>query len=289
MSERRPFLFCFGLGYVAGRLARGLAADGWRVAGTRRNLSEGAPEPNIEAHVHDGTGPLPPGLLLGATHLLISVPPDGEGDPILRHGLPAPESLGHLVWCGYLSTTGVYGDRGGGWVDEETPVAPSTERGARRAAAEAGWRTFAEAVGVPLDIVRIAAIYGPGRNPFEALMAGIAKRIDKPGQVFSRIHVDDLVAVIEAAIAAPSPGRIYNVADDAPAPPGEVVAHAAELLGLPAPPRVAFEDADLSPLARSFYGESKRVSNRRIKRDLGVRLRYPTYREGLAASLRRGD
>ena len=287
MSERHPFLFCFGLGYVAGRLARGLAADGWRVAGTRRSLSEAAPEPNIEAHVHDGTGALAPGLLAGATHLLSAVPPDGEGDPILRH--LDPESLPDLVWCGYLSTTGVYGDRGGGWVDEEAPAAPSTERGARRAAAEAGWRTFAEAVGVPLDIFRIAAIYGPGRNPFEALRAGTAKRIDKPGQVFSRIHVDDLVAVIEAAMAAPSPGRIYNVADDAPTPPGEVVAHAAELLGMPAPPRVAFEDADLSPMARSFYAESKRVSNRRIKRDLGVRLRYPTYREGLAALLRSGD
>ena len=289
MSNQRPFLFCFGLGYVAGRLARGLAADGWRVAGTRRSPSEGAPEPNIEAHVHDGTGPLPPGLLAGATHLLTSVPPDGEGDPILRHLDPEPESLPDLVWCGYLSTTGVYGDRGGGWVDEETPVAPSTERGARRAAAEAGWRTFAVAVGVPIDIFRIAAIYGPGRNQIEAVRAGRARRIDKPGQVFSRIHVDDLVTVIRAAMAAPSPGRIYNVADDAPAPPGEVVAHAAELLGLEPPPAIAFEDADLSPMARSFYAESKRVSNRRIKRDLGVRLRYPTYREGLAALLRSGD
>ena len=288
MSGDSPFLFCFGLGYTATRLARALVAEGWRVAGTRR-AAEAASEAGIALHVHDGGEAFGPARLAGVTHLLSSVPPDGEGDPVLRHGLGPRATLPDLVWCGYLSTTGVYGDRGGEWVDETAPPAPSTERGARRLAAETAWRAFAGKREVPLDIFRIAGIYGPERSQLEAVRAGRAKRIEKPGQVFSRIHVHDLVAVIRAAIAHSAPGRVYNVADDEPAPPGEVVAHAARLLGQAPPPPIPFDEAELSPMARSFYAESKRVSNRRIKTELGITLRHPTYREGLAALLRGED
>ncbi|NWG45986.1 MAG: NAD-dependent epimerase/dehydratase family protein, partial [Alphaproteobacteria bacterium] len=190
-----------------------------------------------------------------------------------------------LVWVGYLSTTGVYGDRGGEWVDEESPLAPTTERGARRVEAEAGWRALAEAHGLPLHIFRLAGIYGPGRNQLETVRAGTARRLHKPGQVFSRIHVEDVAACLLASLRRPRPGAVYNLCDDEPAPPAEVVAHAAALLGVPPPPLEDFETAapTLSPMARSFYAESKRVRNDRLAAELGVRLRYPSYREGLAA------
>ena len=188
-----------------------------------------------------------------------------------------------LAWAGYLSTTGVYGDHGGGWVDEDTPPAPSTARGEARVRAEAEWRAVPN---LPLHVFRLAGIYGPGRGPFAKLRAGTARRVVKPGQVFSRIHVDDVALVLRASIDRPQPGAVYNVCDDDPAPPEDVIAHAARLLGLPPPPAVAFADAELSPMARSFYAESKRVSNRRIKEELGVALRHPDYRSGLAATLR---
>jgi nucleoside-diphosphate-sugar epimerase len=183
------------------------------------------------------------------------------------------------AWVGYLSTTGVYGDRAGGWVDEASALTPAGERGRRRVAAEAGWR----ALGLPLHIFRLAGIYGPGRSALDSVRAGKAQRIDKPGQVFSRIHVDDIAAVLDASIARPYPGAIYNVCDDDPAPPQDVIAYACALLGRAPPPLVPFDQAALSPMARSFYGESKRVSNRRIKDELGVRLRFPDYRAGLDA------
>ena len=286
MSASSPFLFCFGLGYTASRIARVLRAEGWRVAGTRRTVEEGGDVDGIVLHAHDGTRPLPPDALGGVTHLLSSVPPDADGDPVLRAGGIAGLTLSDLAWCGYLSTTGVYGDRGGDWVDENTLPAPSTERGARRLAAERAWRDFAEARCVPLDLFRIAGIYGPGRNQLTALRAGRAKRIDKPGQVFSRIHVEDLVAIVHAALAHPSPGRVYNCADEAPVPPGEVIAHAAELLGMAPPPATPFATAELSAMARSFYAESKRVSSSETRATLDLTLRYPSYREGLAALAR---
>ena len=191
-----------------------------------------------------------------------------------------------LVWLGYLSTTGVYGDRSGGWVDEESELHPSGERGRRRVAAEAGWLDLWRRSGAPVHVFRLAAIYGPGRSPIEALRVGTAKRIAKPGQVFSRIHVEDLASVLAASIARPQPGAVYNVCDDEAAPPEAVVAYAAGLLGIAPPPLVPFEEAGLSAMARSFYDDNKRVSNARIKSELGVTLRYPTYREGLAAILR---
>ena len=217
--------------------------------------------------------------------MLVSVPPDAAGDPVLTmHGHDIGATSG-LSWLGYLSTTGVYGNRGGGWVDETTPLLPTGERGRRRVAAERGWLNLWRDCGVPVHIFRLAAIYGPGRSVFDALRAGTAKRIDKPGQVFSRIHVKDLVSVLTASMARQRPGAVYNVCDDDPAPPAAVVAYAAELLGIEPPRLVALDAAGLSPMALSFYDDNKRVANRLIKTELGVALRYPDYRTGLAAIL----
>jgi nucleoside-diphosphate-sugar epimerase len=227
-------------------------------------------------------GPLAPALAR-ATRVLTSVAPDGAGDPILRDH-SAELAAARPEWVGYLSTTAVYGDHQGGWVDEETPLTPSTERGAARVRAEADWA----ALGLPLHIFRLAGIYGPGRGPFEKVRDGTARRIIKPGQVFSRIHVEDIAQVVAASMARPRPGAVYNVCDDDPAPPEDVIGHAAELLHLPVPPAIPYDQAEMTPMARSFYAESKRVRNDRIKDELGVRLRYPTYREGLAALLAGG-
>lgn len=189
-----------------------------------------------------------------------------------------------LKWAGYLSTTGVYGNHDGGWVDESTPLTPSTRRGKWRVAAEAEWQAIP---GLPLHIFRLAGIYGPGRGPFAKVRAGTARRIIKPGQVFSRIHVDDIARILAASIARPDPGAVYNLCDDDPAPPQDVLTHAAELLNLPLPPAEDFATAEMTPMARSFYAESKRVRNNRIKEELGVKLKYPTYRDGLADLLAR--
>ena len=279
-----PYLFCFGFGYTARTLARRLAAEDWTIGGTCRTADK-ASEAGFPVEVFDRDHPLSREALDGVTHLLVSVPPDAAGDPVLAvHGEDIAEIEG-LCWLCYLSTTGVYGDRGGGWVDESAELSPSGERGRRRAAAEAGWLDLWHRRGVPVHIFRLAGIYGPGRSPFEALRGGTAKRIDKPGQVFSRIHVEDLAHVLAASISRPRPGAVYNICDDHPVAPEAVVAHAAALLGMPAPPLEPFEAAELSPMARSFYVDNKRVSNRLIKSELGVTLRYPDYRAGLAAIL----
>jgi nucleoside-diphosphate-sugar epimerase len=277
MSDAGNWLFCFGLGYSARALAERLRTRGWTVAGTSRNGREGT-------IAFDGERDLPGDALDGVTHVLVSAPPDARGDPVLRRCRDELVARAdQLAWVGYLSTTGVYGDHGGGWVDEETPRGPLSERAMRRAEAEDAWLALARDHGVPVHVFRLAGIYGPGRNQLEAVANSTAKRIIKPGQVFSRIHVTDIAGVLEASIADPNPGRVYNVADDEPAPPQDVVAFAAELLGRPAPPEVPYEEAELSPMGRSFYAESKRVDNRRIKRELGYTLVYPTYREGLTA------
>ncbi len=279
-------LLSFGHGYSAAALARRLIPAGWRVLGTTRK-----PE-KMEAIAATGVEPLqwplddPAAALDQATHLLISTVPGEEGDPVLaacRDAIAAGAE--RFQWVGYLSTTGVYGDRQGGWVTEEDALTPATRRGEMRVAAEAEWRALHSAHGLPLQIFRLAGIYGPGRGPFAKVRAGTARRIVKPGQVFSRIHVEDIARVLKASISHPNSGAVYNVCDDDPAPPEDVIAHAAELLGLPVPPAIPIEDADMSPMARSFYAESKRVSNARIKRELGVELRYPDYRSGLRALL----
>ncbi len=271
-----PTLLSFGHGYSARALAAALP-DGWQVIGTTRDPAKAAADPVLRVWPGSDLAP----EIATATHVLLSIAPDADGDPVFRALGPALAAAPHLVWVGYLSTTGVYGDHGGGWVDEDTPLAPATRRGEMRVLAERQWQSL----DLPLHIFRLAGIYGPGRGPFAKVRAGTARRIVKPGQVFSRTHVEDIAQVLAASIARPDPGAVYNVCDDDPAPPQDVIAHAAKLLGLPVPPAIPFDQADLSPMAASFYAESKRVRNDRIKSDLGVRLRYPTYREGLAALL----
>lgn len=270
-------LFIFGFGYSARALAR-LLQDEFTIIGTSREAGDGV----IQWPGTDISAPLS-----RTTHLLVSAGPDADGDPVLRRvrddiARIAPQ----LLWVGYLSTTGVYGDHDGGWVDEDTPLAPSTKRGQQRVEAEAAWQELAAEVGLPLHIFRLAGIYGPGRGPFAKVRRGTARRIIKRNQVFSRIHVDDIAQVLAASIANPNPGRIYNVCDDNAAPPEDVLAHAADLLGLPHPPAEDFDTAEMTPMARSFYAESKRVRNDRIKDELGVKLLYPTYQDGLAALLK---
>jgi len=280
-----PHLFCFGLGYTALALTRRLAAEGWVVSGTCRSADKAVALRNEGFAVHwfDRRSPLPRGALDEVTHILLSIPPDPSGDPVLAAHGGDIAAMPRLSWVGYLSTTGVYGDRGGGWVDETSALRPTGERGRRRVAAEQGWFDLWRNRGVPVQVFRLAGIYGPSRSAFDALRVGTAKRVDKPGQVFSRIHVEDLASVLIASIGRPRPGAVYNVCDDDPSPPEAVVAHAAALLGVPAPPLVPIHAAGLSPLARSFYDDNKRVSNALIKSELGAVLRYPNFRAGLAA------
>lgn len=277
-------LLSLGHGYSAQALARLLIPQGWRVIGTTRNPDK------ARAFAAEGVEPLlwpVPSLapaLAQATHVLQSMAPDQGGDPVLT-AHAAELAAARPGWVGYLSTTGVYGDHQGGWVDEATPLTPATARGQARVTAEQGW----QALNLPLHIFRLAGIYGPGRGPFEKVRNGTARRIIKPGQVFSRIHVDDIAQVLAASIARPNPGAIYNLCDDDPAPPEDVLAHAAHLLGLPPPPEEDWQTAEMTPMARSFYAESKRVRNDRIKAELGIRLIHPDYRSGLAALLATGD
>jgi len=274
-------LLSLGHGYSAQALARRLLPQGWHIIGTTRSAAgaAGLRATGIEALVWPGEDISP--ALARATHVLTSVAPV-DGDPVLR-ALGPQIAAARPGWVGYLSTTAVYGHHNGDWVDETTPLAPTTARGAARVQAEADWA----ALGLPLHIFRLAGIYGPGRGPFEKVRDGTARRIHKAGQVFSRIHVDDIANVLHAALLRPHPG-IYNVCDDDPASPEDILGLAAEMLGLPPPPIVPYEQAEMTPMARSFYAENKRVRNDRIKTVLGVTLDFPTYREGLAAILASG-
>jgi hypothetical protein len=281
-------LFCFGLGYTAEVLARRLQVKGWSIAGTAREPA------NIERLRAAGfdvarfTGEpswAAAKLLPGSTHLLHSIPPQADGDPVLADFGDALADMPELAWVGYLSTVGVYGDHAGACIDEAAELKATSARTRARIDAERSWLSFGAKHGVPVQIFRLAGIYGPGRSALDKVKAGTARRIVKPGQVFNRIHVDDIATVLEASMAKSRPGAIYNVADDEPAAPDEVIAYAAELLGLEPPPEVQFEEAELSPMARSFYGDNRRISNSRIKTELGVTLRYPAYREGLRALL----
>lgn len=281
-------MFCFGLGFSAKVLAARLHKQGWGVIGTSRSLEKAADLAALgyDSHVFDGTAPLSDASVLApATHMLISVPADDASDAVLRWHADHIAKLPNLKWLGYLSTTGVYGDRQGGWVDEATPIHPTQARSKRRAEAEAAWLKLCRDHGVPVHVFRLAGIYGPGRNQLEGVKRGTAHRINKPGQIFCRIHVEDIASVLQASMAKPDVGAIYNLADDEPAPPQDVVAYAAELLNLPVPPEIPFDQANLSPMAASFYADSRRVRNDRIKDELGVALKYPTYREGLKALL----
>ena len=275
-------LLCFGFGFSAQAFVAQLDKRVWKISATSRD-PEGFSRINARGF-H--------GFLFGSklqiapdvTHLLISVPPDENGDPVLRlFQEQLQRLLKQLKWVGYLSTTGVYGDRGGDWVDEDSPLEPNTARGHRRLQAERSWLKLHSDYGLPVHLFRLAGIYGPGRNQLLTVLNGSAKRIIKQGQIFSRIHVDDIAGVLAASIAKTNPGRAYNVCDDEPCPPQEVVEYAANLLGLPVPPEIPYEQADLSPMAKSFYADSKRVSNKRMKGELGYKLIYPNYREGLTA------
>ncbi len=280
-------LFCFGLGFSGTRLALTLKAAGWRVAGTCREPARHARlvEQGIEAHLFDRDRRLaaPATILEGVTHLIDSVPPDGNGDLVLGCHAPDLAALDSIEWIGYLSTTGIYGDHGGGWVDETTPPSPLTERARRRVAAEQVWQALGRETGIAVQVFRLAGIYGPGRSALDAVRAGTARRIVKPGNLFSRIHVDDLAAVLAASMARPNAGAVYNVCDDMAAPGNEVTEYACQLLSVEPPPALPFEDAGLSPMAASFYAESRRVRNARIKQELGVALKYPDYKSGLGA------
>ena len=279
-------LFCFGYGFCASALGALLGPAGWTLAGTCRTPDgcRALADAGVDAVPFSREAPLGGAArrLAGATHILLSIPPDKEGDPAFdRHGTDIA-ALPGVEWIGYLSTTGVYGDTGGAWVDETAALAPSGARGRRRLKAETGWLDFGERHGLAVHVFRLAGIYGPGRNALATVRRGAARRIEKPGQVFSRIHVVDVAQVLAASIAQPRPGAIYNVCDDEPAPAAEVVAHACALLGKAPPPLTRLEDADLSPMARSFYADNRRVSNARIKTELGVALRFPDYHAGLA-------
>jgi nucleoside-diphosphate-sugar epimerase len=280
-------LFCFGLGYTAQALASTLAAEGWQIAGTTRDPDKQArlEREGIEVYAFERDRPLEQAAqaLAGTTHVLSSIAPDEGGDPVLGHHARDLLRCTSIAWAGYLGTTGVYGDRGGDWVSEADPTAPTMSRTLRRARAEAHWL----ASGLPVQLFRLAGIYGPGpgRSALAAVRAGRARRIVKPGQVFCRIHIDDIVQVLRASMARPNPGAVYNVSDDEPAPPQDVVTYACTLLGVEPPPEIPFDAAELSPMARSFYSDSRRICNARIREELGVRLRYPSYREGLRALL----
>jgi len=281
-------LLSIGHGYSARALARLLGAQGWRILGTTRDLDHMGIPGDKATEMQAWPGTSLSDWFDDATHVLTSVAPTPDGDPVLNAlASDLARAAPRLQWVGYLSTTGVYGDHHGGWVDEDTPLSPTTRRGRMRVDAESAWKDLANRTGLPLHIFRLAGIYGPDRGPFAKVRAGTARRIVKPDQVFSRIHVEDIAQVLAASIARPDPGREYNVCDDDPAPPEDVIAHAAELLGLPVPPAEDFATAKMTDMARSFYAESKRVKNDRIKTELKVSLKYPGYREGLAALLQR--
>lgn len=275
MADKK--LLSIGHGYVASALAEHLRPESWCITGTTRSTerAEAIRSAGDDALLWPGDDLA--AAFAQASHVLISVLPDDDGCPV-RRALPPGMNP---QWVGYLSTTGVYGDAGGAWVDEDTPVNPDSPRGAARAKAEADWL----ATGLPVHVFRLTGIYGPDRSAFERVQAPNARRIIKPGQVFCRIHVDDIVTALAASMRRPMPGAIWNMADNLPAPPQDVMTEAARLLGIAPPPEVPFELADMSPMARSFYSASKRVDGSRIRADLGIALRHPDYRAGLRAIL----
>jgi len=278
-------LFIFGLGFSGLEIAKLARVDGWSVAGTCTTAEKARRlrEAGIEAHRFDGTAALASEAFGEPSHVVCTIAPGEAGDPALR---TCGDLLGRARWLGYLSTTGVYGDHEGGWVDETTPAVPTQPRSRQRFAAEQGWGALASASGASLHILRLPGIYGPGRSTLDRVRAGTAQRIDKPGQVFSRIHVEDLAAsALKATAREDGKVEIWNVADDLPASNADVIAHACELLGKSVPPAIPWDEAApaMSAMARSFYSESRRVRNDKLKNELGVVLRYPTYREGLKA------
>ena len=273
-------LFCFGLGFAAQALAKRMRSNKWNISGTCRAKDRGSSLKELPVYSFDGTHATEEirNALTKATHLLISIPPEPSGDVVLKNFSSQIAECKNLQWIGYISSTGVYGDTQGKWVDESSPLQPATELNVRRVEAEKSWLKM-----TPVMIFRCAAIYGPGRNLLVSVKEERAQRIEKPGLVFSRIHVEDLVRTLEASIKNPQPGEIYNVSDDKPSPPTETVEYACKLLNVKPPPLIPFDSAELSKIARGFYQTCKRVGNKKIKEELGIKLQYPDYRSGLDA------
>lgn len=285
-------VFFFGMGYSSLATARAiheLVDRDIPIAGTTRtpDKAEQLADTAYRIHVFDGEKP---GTTLGedlaeATHVICSIPPDDHGDPALNFHRAELDASRKLEWLGYFSTVGVYGDFGGAWIDETAATQPANRRSQQRVEVEQQWQAYAAARGVPLFILRLAGIYGPGRSAFDKLRDGTARRIVKPGQVFNRIHVDD-IGRVTALAAQQRLGGIFNLADDEPAPPQDLVTHAAGLMGVPPPPDTPFETAQMTEMARSFYSDNKRVANKAIKQALGIELLHPTYRHGLESIYR---
>lgn len=285
----QPKLFCFGYGYVAERLAMQLLKQGWKVSATTREdeKKEMMLQKGIDAHLLNSEHPLsnPRRALEGTTHVLLSIPPETQDDIAFQFHAQDLLGLESLQWLGYLSATSVYGNRDGGWISEKTRPNPTSKRGDRRFKAEKSWLDLWEKAALPVHIFRLAGIYGPERSVLDTLRAGFAKRIDKPGQYFNRIHVDDIVQVLKASMGKLNPGSVYNLADDAPSESHELVTYACQLLGIEPPPLIPYSEANLTPMAASFYADNKRVKNEKIKEELGIQLLYPNYRVGLKACL----
>jgi len=281
-------LFCFGLGYSGQVIGALLKAQGWKVSGTTRDSDskERLEQDGFTMHLFDDDHQISPDVLDDVSHILLSIPPDEAGDPVfLQYSNALAARAENIEWVGYLSTTGVYGDRQGEWVDENSPLTPSTKRGEKRLKAETDWLALYESSHLPVHLFRLAGIYGSGSNQLEKVAAGTAKRRIKPGQVFSRIHVDDIAGIVIASMKKPNPGQAYNVCDDEAGPPQDVVTYAAHLLNMEPPPEVIFDPNDMTAMGLSFFAESKRVSNEKVKSELGYVFKFPTYREGLKALL----
>lgn len=292
MNDTTPHLFCFGLGYSATWLARELVGQGWRVSGTHRPGEEVSDDSDaaFESYPFDRDTPLEnfDQVFETVTHVLLSVPPDQAGCPVLDvHGEDLTRHAGHIAWLGYLSTVGVYGDTAGKPVNETSRLLPTQERSRFRGLAETRWQNLSVRSRLPLHVFRLAGIYGPGRSALDKVRSGRAGRIAKPGHLFSRIHVADIAGVLKASIAKPNPGGIYNVCDDDPAEPSDVIKYACELLGAPVPDAVSFEEAqaNMGAMQQSFWADNRLVMNDRIKDELGVTLDYPDYKSGLRAVL----
>lgn len=285
-------LLILGVGYSAGFFARAALARGWEVTGTVRSAEKATrlSRDGIRTLVFDGfaVSSFLAAAIAEAEAVLVSVQPGEAGDPVLDRLAKELAAAPNLRWIGYLSTIGVYGDHGGAWIDETTAPRPSF-RSQVRLAIEQDWLALGERSGKAVQIFRLSGIYGPGRNPIVKLRQGTATRLIKPGQVFNRIHVDDIAGVLMASLERPRHGAVYNVTDDEPAPPQDVVSFAAELSGLTPPQETPFDPSKLSPMAASFYGENKRVSNALVKRELGYSFRYPNYRTSLPVLLADGD
>lgn len=289
-SDLMSKIFCFGYGYCCDYLGHVLGAQGsWEICGTTRDpeKQEILQNRNVKTFLFDDGSPLSDPLyaLKDVTHILISTPPDDVGDPAFLSHAEDILALKSLEWVGYLSTTGVYGDRGGAWVDEQAEISPTSKRGSRRAKAEAQWLDLYQRHGLPVHIFRLSGIYGPARSALDSVRAGVARRIEKPGHAFNRVHVEDIVQTLMASMRNPNPGSAYNLADDCPSSSAAVISYACELLDIEPPPVIPYEEADMAPIARSFYKDNKRISNQKIKDELGVELNHPDYMEGLESCL----